>query len=119
MATLSKVNLEKSKSAKRRASKTKIVSRTALYTKPVQLRLAPEGYDLIQQAATLRGMSTSEYARDVLEENAKRTLSEYLVLKLAGDNAKRFADAVSKTTSPSKTLKRSFQDFPAFNVKSK
>jgi uncharacterized protein (DUF1778 family) len=116
MATLSKTSLEKTR---KRPSKTKVSLRTALYTKPVQLRLAPEGYDLIQQAATLRGMSTSEYARDVLEENAKRTLSEHLVLKLAGDNARRFADVVLKTTSPSKTLKRSFQDFPAFDVKRK
>jgi uncharacterized protein (DUF1778 family) len=102
--------------AKPRGSKG--LARTALYTKPVQLRLAPEGYDLIQQAATLRGMSTSEYARDVLEESAKRTLSDHLLLKLAGDNARRFADAVIKSAS-NKTLKDSFREFPPFEIKSK
>lgn len=102
--------------AKPRASKG--LGKTALYTKPVQLRLAPEGYDLIQQAATLRGMSTSEYARDVLEESAKRTLSDHLLLKLAGDNAKRFAEAILKPT-PSKTLKDSFKQFPPFEIKPK
>jgi uncharacterized protein (DUF1778 family) len=115
MATAAKVQRKK---PIKQPPKLILNSRTALYTKPVQLRLAPEGYTLIQQAATLRGMSTSEYARDVLEENAKRTLSEHLLLQLAGENAKRFAEAVLHPKA-SKTLKASFKNFPPFEVKTK
>jgi uncharacterized protein (DUF1778 family) len=115
MTTTSKTKFKKTP---RHGSNLTVVSKGALYTKPMQLRLAPEGYTLIQQAATLRGMSASEYARDVLEESAKRTLSEHFILQLAGENARRFADAVLQPKA-SKTLKTSFRDFPPFTVKAK
>jgi uncharacterized protein (DUF1778 family) len=69
----------------------------------LEARLTPDQKRLIDRAAALRGMSTTEFVVVSTLEAARRTIRDFEVLSLGGEAGAVFANALLNPPKPNET----------------
>jgi len=77
----------------------------AVRTARLEARLTEEQKELFQHAADLAGRSLTDFVVDSAQEAAARTIREYEVLTLNGQDRQVFVDALLKPMPPNKRLR--------------
>ncbi|MCL2713715.1 MAG: DUF1778 domain-containing protein [Alphaproteobacteria bacterium] len=79
---------------------------SAVETARLEARLPVHVYEQIQRAARLRGKTPTGYLIATAGEEARRTLDEEDVLRLATEDQLRFAEALINPPAPNHRLAR-------------
>jgi len=72
----------------------------------LDFRLSPEHKRMIEQAATARGQSVSEFAVSYLVEAAQRTIEQETMTRLSRRDRDAFLRLIEADAKPNKTLKQ-------------
>lgn len=80
-------------------------------TQRTEARLLPEQKKRIERAATIRGMSVSDFIVQNADEAAIRTIQEQQSWTLLAEDRDRFVDALLNPPEPSARLKSSLQRY--------
>ncbi len=86
-------------------SKSEIAS-AAGPTARLEARIPQRVYEQLQQAAKLRGMTLTAYIIATAGEDARRTVEEAEILRLAVEDQRRFAEALIAPPAPNDRLQR-------------
>lgn len=84
------------------------MSRAATYesTARLEARIPTHVYEQMQRAAKLRGMTLTSYLIATAGEDARRTVEEADIMRLAREDQIRFAEALVNPPQPGEQLKR-------------
>ena len=72
----------------------------------VQARINPDTKRLLERAASLRGMSLSEFMVSSAFDAAIRTVKDHQLISLSARDSEAFARALLKAPAPTAALKR-------------
>ena len=72
----------------------------------VQARINPEAKRVLERAASLRGMSLSDFMVSSAYDAATRTIKDHQVISLSARDSEAFALALSNPPAPNAALKR-------------
>lgn len=72
----------------------------------VQARINPDTKRLLERAASLRGMSLSEFMVSSAYDAATRTVKDHQVVSLSARDSEAFAQALLNPPAPNAALKR-------------
>ncbi len=83
----------------------------ALRTQRIEARLLPHQKSRIERAASLRGLSVSDFVVQIADEAATRTISEHKVWELTERDQRAFVKALLSPPAPSARLRREMKRF--------
>ncbi|MFA5120379.1 DUF1778 domain-containing protein [Zavarzinia sp.] len=92
--------------AKPRSESKSETVRAAGPTARLEARVRQRVYERLQQAARLRGMTLTAYIIATAGEDARRTVEEAEILRLAVEDQYRFAEALIASPAPNDRLRR-------------
>jgi uncharacterized protein (DUF1778 family) len=72
----------------------------------IEFRVSSEMKTLIQQAASLQGVSTSDFLALTAYREAKKTVEEHEVIRLTREESERFVELLLSPTPPNETLRK-------------
>ncbi len=72
----------------------------------IEFRVSSEMKTLIQQAAHLQGVSTSDFLAATAYREAKKTLSEHEVIQLSREESERFVELLLSPSPSNKNLRK-------------
>jgi uncharacterized protein (DUF1778 family) len=72
----------------------------------IEFRVSSEMKTLIQQAASLQGLSTSDFLAATAYREAKRTVEEHDIIRLTKEESERFVDLLLNPPAPNTKLKK-------------
>lgn len=72
----------------------------------IEFRVLSEMKTLIQQAASLQGVSTSDFLAATAYREAKKTVEEHEVMRLTREESERFVELLLDTSPPNENLRR-------------
>lgn len=75
-------------------------------TARLEARIPVEVYETMQRAAKLRGMTLTGYLLATVGEDARRTVEEAEIMRLAREDQIRFAETLINPPKPNARLKR-------------
>jgi uncharacterized protein (DUF1778 family) len=76
----------------------------------IEFRVSSEMKTLIQQAASLQGLSTSDFLAVTAYREAKRTVEEQDIIRLTKEESERFVDLLLNPSAPNARLKKLMKD---------
>jgi uncharacterized protein (DUF1778 family) len=82
-------------------------------TKRLDLRVAQEEKDMIDQAAALTGSSTSDFVRRTLLAAARETIQAHTAVRLTMDGSRAFVAALKNPPAPNENLRALVREFSA------
>ncbi|MFZ0335845.1 MAG: DUF1778 domain-containing protein [Candidatus Acidiferrales bacterium] len=71
----------------------------------LEARIAPQQKKLIERAASLRGMNTTNFVLAAVERAAVETIKDYEMMALHGDAARAFAEVLLNPPAPNAALR--------------
>ena len=71
----------------------------------IEFRVSSEMKTLIQQAASLQGISTSDFLAATAYREAKKTVEEHDIIRLTREESERFVDLLLNPPAPNARLK--------------
>jgi uncharacterized protein (DUF1778 family) len=71
----------------------------------IEFRVSSEMKTLIQQAASLQGVSTSDFLAATAYREAKKTIDEHEVIRLSREESERFVDLLLNPPAPNEALR--------------
>lgn len=71
----------------------------------LELRVTPEEKELIERAAALAGINTTDFVRGTMLAAAKETIQTHEVLRLTGEGSRAFVEALINPPAPSAHLR--------------
>ncbi|HEV2422705.1 MAG TPA: DUF1778 domain-containing protein [Candidatus Acidoferrales bacterium] len=71
----------------------------------LEARIAPQQKKLIERAAKLRGMNTTNFVLAAVERAAVETIRDYEMMALHGDAARTFAEVLLNPPAPNAALR--------------
>ena len=77
----------------------------------IHSRLRPEQKERFEYAATLEGLSLSEFLIRSAEERAQRVLQEHEMLVLRGQDSANFVSLLMNPPPPNDALKEAFKEY--------
>lgn len=72
----------------------------------IEFRVSSEMKTLIQQAASLQGISTSDFLAATAYREAKKTVEEHDIIRLTREESERFVDLLLNPPAPNAKLKK-------------
>jgi uncharacterized protein (DUF1778 family) len=72
----------------------------------IEFRVSSEMKTLIQQAASLQGVSTSDFLAITAYREAKKTVEEHEVIRLTREESERFVELLLSPTPPNEALRK-------------
>lgn len=72
----------------------------------IEFRVSNEMKTLIQQAASLQGVSTSDFLAATAYREAKKTIEEHEVMRLTRKESERFVELLLDTSPPNENLRK-------------
>lgn len=71
----------------------------------LEVRIPQEKKEMLERAVKLTGRTVSDFVRDSVEKEARKTLKDYEVMELSKRDSKVFAEALINPSEPSDELK--------------
>ena len=71
----------------------------------LEVRIPQEKKEMLERAVRLTGRTMSDFVRDSVEKEARKTLKDYEVMELSKRDSKVFAEALINPSEPSDQLK--------------
>jgi len=83
----------------------------ALRTQRIEARLLPHQKSRIERAASLRGLSVSDFVVQIADEAATRTISEHESWELTQRDQRAFVKALISPPAPNPRLRREMKRY--------
>lgn len=80
-------------------------------TERLEARVRPEQKALFQRAASLRGVSLTDFVLDSVSEAAVRTVQEHEFIQLAAEESKAFVSALMNPPEPNPALREATERY--------
>ena len=77
----------------------------------VDIRTTTEMRDLIEQAATLQGLTTAEYVKVIVSEHAQGVVEQHETRRLKGRDRDLFLELLDNPPIPNEALRAAAADF--------
>lgn len=74
----------------------------------IEARVTAETKAVIEQAASLEGISITDFVVQAAREAAERTIRSHMVISLSARDSRRFAEALLNPPEPNDALRRAF-----------
>lgn len=98
-------------SGRGRRLKTKVIAHRLARIEPrkemmsrLEARIPTDLYEVMERAATLRGLTMTAYVTNTMVSDAQRTIEESSIIKLSGDDQAAFAKALIDPPAPNAKL---------------
>ena len=72
----------------------------------IEFRVSSEMKALIQQAASIQGISTSDFLAAMAYREAKKTIEEHEIIRLTREESQRFVELLLNPPQPNEALKK-------------
>lgn len=82
---------------------------TTEQTSRLEARLPASVYATLKRAAELQGRSLSDFVVSAAHDAARRAIEEEGIIRLSGEDQRRFAKALIKPLAPTPTLKHAIR----------
>ncbi len=83
----------------------------AASTERLEARVAPEQKALFQRAASLRGVSLTDFILDTLSQASVRTVQEHEFIQMAAEESKAFVTALMNPPEPNTALRQATERY--------
>lgn len=77
----------------------------------LEVRIPQEKKEMLERAVRLTGRTMSDFVRDSVEKEARRTLKDYELMELSRQDSKVFAEALINPSEPGDKLKEAVRRY--------